>query len=164
MGSPHHFISMTLVLREFLNPLHHEIISPAQLQPSVCFIGTPPTKLKVKVPQPCPILCDPMDYTVREILQARRLRWVTVPSPGDLPNPGNLPNPGIKPRTPALQVDSLPVELPGKPSHQVISQNLKWEVGQKPLSALVCSLSTRCSSSLPSSPFSFQHSLQAPGG
>ena len=27
--------------------------------------------------------------------------------------PGNLPNPGIEPRSPALQADSLPAELPG---------------------------------------------------
>ena len=27
----------------------------------------------------------------------------------------DLPNPGIKPGSPALQVDSLPAELPGKP-------------------------------------------------
>ena len=31
------------------------------------------------------------------------------------PSPGALPNPGIKPRSPALQADSLPTELPGKP-------------------------------------------------
>ena len=31
------------------------------------------------------------------------------------PPPGDLPNPGIKPRSPALQVDSLPTEPPGKP-------------------------------------------------
>ena len=30
------------------------------------------------------------------------------------PSPRDLPNPGIKPRSPALQVDSLPSELPGK--------------------------------------------------
>ena len=29
------------------------------------------TKLKVKVAQSYPILCDPMDYTVQGILQAR---------------------------------------------------------------------------------------------
>ena len=29
--------------------------------------------------------------------------------------PGDLPNPGIKPRSPALQADSLPAEPPGKP-------------------------------------------------
>ena len=33
------------------------------------------------------------------------------------PSPGDLPNPGIKPRTPALQVDSLPSEPPGKPKN-----------------------------------------------
>ena len=32
-----------------------------------------------------------------------------------MPSPGDLPNPGIKPRSPVLQVDSLPSELPGKP-------------------------------------------------
>ena len=32
------------------------------------------------------------------------------------PSPGDLPNPGIKPRSPALHVDSLPAEPPGKPS------------------------------------------------
>ena len=31
------------------------------------------------------------------------------------PSPGALPNPGIEPRSPALQVDSLPAELQGKP-------------------------------------------------
>ena len=31
------------------------------------------------------------------------------------PPPGDLPNPGIEPRSPALQVDSLPAEPPGKP-------------------------------------------------
>ena len=30
------------------------------------------------------------------------------------PSPGDLPNPGIKPRSPALQADSLPTELQGK--------------------------------------------------
>ena len=34
---------------------------------------------KVKVTQLCPILCDPMDYTVQEILQARILEWVAFP-------------------------------------------------------------------------------------
>ena len=31
------------------------------------------------------------------------------------PSPGDLPNPGTEPRSPALQADSLPAELPGKP-------------------------------------------------
>ena len=33
------------------------------------------------------------------------------------PPPGDLPNPGIKPRSPALQADSLPAEPPGKPKN-----------------------------------------------
>jgi len=33
----------------------------------------------MKVAQSCPTLCNPMDYTVREILQARILEWVVFP-------------------------------------------------------------------------------------
>ena len=36
-------------------------------------------KVKVKVTQSCPTLCDPMDYTVHRILQARILEWVAFP-------------------------------------------------------------------------------------
>ena len=35
--------------------------------------------MKVKVAQSCPALCDPMDYTVRGILQVRILEWVAIP-------------------------------------------------------------------------------------
>ena len=35
--------------------------------------------LKVKVTQSCPTLCDPVDYTVHGILQARILEWVAFP-------------------------------------------------------------------------------------
>ena len=34
-----------------------------------------------------------------------------------LPSPGDLPNPGIEPRSPELQVDSLPAEPQGKPKN-----------------------------------------------
>ena len=54
-------------------------------------------------------LCNPMDFTVRGILQVRILEWVAFPFSKDLPNPG------IKPRSPALQADSLPTEPQGKP-------------------------------------------------
>ena len=36
--------------------------------------------LKVKVAQSCLTPCDPMDYTVHGILQARILEWVAMPS------------------------------------------------------------------------------------
>ena len=42
---------------------------------------------------------------------SRQEYWSGLP----YPPPGDLPNPGIKPRCPALQVDSLPSEAPGKP-------------------------------------------------
>ena len=32
--------------------------------------------MKVKVAQLCPTLCDPMDYTLHGILQARILEWI----------------------------------------------------------------------------------------
>ena len=35
--------------------------------------------MKVKVAQSCLTLCDPTDYTVHGILQARILEWVAVP-------------------------------------------------------------------------------------
>ena len=35
--------------------------------------------LEVKVAQLCPTLCDPMDYTIHGILQARILEWVAFP-------------------------------------------------------------------------------------
>ena len=38
--------------------------------------------------------------------------WSGLP----FPSPGDLPNPGIEPRSPTLQVDSLPTEPPGNPS------------------------------------------------
>ena len=34
---------------------------------------------KVKFAQSCPTLCDPMDYTVHGIVQARILQWVAFP-------------------------------------------------------------------------------------
>jgi len=60
----------------------------------------------VKVTQ-CLTLCYPMGYSppgssVYGILQARM----------PFPSPRDHPNPGIKPRSPALQVDSLPSEPP----------------------------------------------------
>ena len=36
-------------------------------------------KMKVKVAQSCLTLCDPMDYTVYGILQARILEWLAFP-------------------------------------------------------------------------------------
>ena len=71
--------------------------------------------MNVKVTQSCLTLCKPRDYTVHGILQAR-----TFPSPGDVPNPG------IEPRSPTLQVDSLPAEPQRKSTDdETVDQN-EW--------------------------------------
>ena len=68
------------------------------------------------VTQSCPARCDPKDFSppgssVHGVSQTRILEWIATPGIA----PGDLPNPGIKPRSLALQVDSLPSEPPGKP-------------------------------------------------
>ena len=63
--------------------------------------------MKVKVAQLCPTLCDPMDYTVHGILQARILEWIAFPSSRG----------SSQARSPALQADSLPAEPQGKPKN-----------------------------------------------
>ena len=59
-------------------------------------------KVKVRVAQLCPTLCNLMDCSppgssVYGVLQARILEWVAIPFSSDLPNLG------IEPRSPALQ-------------------------------------------------------------
>ena len=71
------------------------------------------SKVKGKAAQLCLTLCDLMDYRVHGILQARMLEWVKPLSP----SPGDLTNLGIEPRSPTLQVDSLPADPPGKPKN-----------------------------------------------
>ena len=66
-----------------------------------------------------------MDYSVHGILQATIVEWVATP----FPSPGNLPNPGIEPRSPTLQVGSLPAEPQGKPVNTgVVSLSLLQQV------------------------------------
>jgi len=57
--------------------------------------------------------CSPPGSSLHVILQAKILEL-------PLPSPEDLPDQGIKPRSPALQADSLPNEPPGKP-HQHLS-------------------------------------------
>ena len=102
----------------FLSPqtetLYQPLSSPfSHLQPLVTsnHLHVYEVKVKVKVTQSCPTLCDPMDYAVHGILQARILEWVAFPfSRGSS-------QPGIEPRSPILQADSLPAEPQGKPKN-----------------------------------------------
>ena len=60
-------------------------------------------------------------WSVHGILQARILSGLPFPSPE------GLPDPGIEPRSPALQADSLPSDLPESSfqlSHSVVSDSL----------------------------------------
>ena len=64
--------------------------------------------------QSCPILCDPRDCSppgssAHEILQARILEWVAMPS-----SRGSSIKP-MSPLSPALADSSLPLAPPGKP-------------------------------------------------
>ena len=57
-------------------------------------------EMKVTVAQSCLTLCDPMDYTVHGILQARILEWVAFP----------FSRGSSQPRSSTLQADSLPAD------------------------------------------------------
>ena len=66
----------------------------------------------VSVAQACPALCDPMDCSplgssVHGILQARTLEWVAI----------SFSRGPSRPRSHALQSDSLPSEPPQEPCH-----------------------------------------------
>jgi len=64
-------------------------------------------EVKVKATQSCPTFCNPMDYT-QSMEFPRPEYWSGKP----IPSPADLPDPRIKPRSPALQADSLLAELP----------------------------------------------------
>ena len=71
--------------------------------------------VKVKVAQLCPALCDPMDCSLRVssvhgIIPTRILEWVAVSFSRGSSQPRDVV------QSPSLQVDSLPAELPGKPT------------------------------------------------
>ena len=72
--------------------------------PGVLSVNEP---CEVKVAQSCMTLCNPMDYTVRGLLQARILEWVAFP----------FSRGSFQPRSPALQEDSLPAEPQGMPKN-----------------------------------------------
>ena len=77
--------------------------------------------MKVLVTQSCPTLCNPKDSESRSIAHqvplsmefSRQEYWCGLP----FPSLGNLADPEIEPGSPALQVDSLLSESPGKTQH-----------------------------------------------
>ena len=73
--------------------------------------------LKVKVAQSCPTFCDPMDYVVHGILQARILEWVAFPFSRGTSQPRDQTQ-----VSPTLWVDSLPAEPQGKPKNSGVGR------------------------------------------
>ena len=67
--------------------------------------------------QLCPTLCYPMDCSLPRSSVLGDFSRQEYRSGLPCPPPGDLLNPGIKPRSPTLQVDSLPSESPGKPKN-----------------------------------------------
>ena len=65
------------------------------------------------VAQLCPTLCIPIDCSPKAPLSIK-FSWQEYCSGFPFPSPGDLPKSEIKPGSPALQVDSLPSEPPGK--------------------------------------------------
>ena len=106
-----------LILRSFLKKaisLFTMLLQPSPL-PLKVFSSTrnhifhSSMKVKVKVTQSRPTLVTP--WTMQSLEFSRPEYWSGQP----FPSPGNLPKPGIKPRSPALQADSLPAESQEKP-------------------------------------------------
>ena len=79
--------------------------------------------------------CDPMECTLpgssvfgESTGFSRQEYWPGLP----FPSPGDLLDPGIESGSPALQVDSLPAELPGKPKlMQCYVSYSSYKVGKK---------------------------------
>ena len=59
---------------------------------------------------------------------SRQQYWSGLPCPP----PGDLPTPGIEPRSPALQVDSVPIEPPGNPRKDIWMLMFKNSWKKKP--------------------------------
>ena len=76
----------------------------------------------MKFTQSCPTLCDPMDYTVHGILQARILEWVALP---------------FSRGSSQLQADSLPAEPQRKPKNtDGVCGKLSWHTEGRTINKL----------------------------
>ena len=77
-------------------------------------LGPPCVCVLAQLLQSCLTLCNPMDCIPQAPLSvefSRHTYWSGLPCPP----PGELPDPGIEPKSPVVQVDSLPTEPPRKP-------------------------------------------------
>ena len=74
--SSHTFLYTTLLYHALFSCLLVSVIFPFSLPGN---FSASLWKVKVKVAQSCPTLCDPMNSTVHGILQARILKWEAFP-------------------------------------------------------------------------------------
>ena len=75
----------------------------------------------------CPTLATPWTITFQAPWSmgfSRQEYWNGLP----FPSQGDLPNPGVEPRSPALQADSLPTELRGKPLDENLNPHKKLRI------------------------------------
>ena len=105
------FISTISILEETPSP----IAMPSEDRSSRQHLEWTLPETMCLVTQSCLTICDPMDC--RGLLFAWEFFRQEHGSGLPYPPSGYLPNPGIKPRSPALQADSLPAEPPEKPKN-----------------------------------------------
>ena len=91
---------MTEYIQSWHTVCRANIIHPSVSVWAVCLVSS--DSLQPHGLQPARLLC-PWGFSRQEY-------WSGLPCPP----PGDLPNPGIEPRSPALHVDSLPSEPPGR--------------------------------------------------
>ena len=80
-----------------------------------CFYPQPPCPVYVQSLSRVQLFATPWTAACQAPLSmgfSRPEYWSGLP----FPSPGDLSNPGVEPGSPALQVDSLPDEPPGKPT------------------------------------------------
>ena len=73
-----------------------------------------PVKWRMKVTQSCPTVCDPVDYTVHGVLQARILEWVAFPFSRGSSQPRDWTQGSL---LCCRQIFFLPAEPQGKPQN-----------------------------------------------
>ena len=88
-------------------------------------------KKRKLVAQSCLTLFDPMDYIACPAPLSMEFSRQDYWSGLLFLSPGDLPDPEIQPRSPALQIDSLPTEPHGKPRttdtvYKIESQLAQW--------------------------------------
>ena len=90
------------------------------------------SKAKLLVAQSCLSHCDPMDSQVCQAPLSmgfpRHEHWNGLP----FPTPGDLPNSGTKPRSLALQEDSLSSEAAEKPHKRCKGKYKSQEINEFP--------------------------------